>query len=385
MKIAFESQLLLKGNKTGIGWCADNLIKGLAQIPEYECELNYFARGVSEEKQNTLEEYKALGIQTNPCKFFKDTWHKFLWPFLPIPYSCFFGSDQKITQFFNYVVPPGVKGKKVTFVHDMAHMACRDTVRLKTRKWLDLTLKSSCRRADVIITISSFSKQEIIEYLNIDPGKIKVMMPGVNLNLFHDRYTPKQIAGVRGKYGVRESYILYTGTIEPRKNLKRLIEAYELLIKQNRSQSLPQLVLAGGKGWLCNEIYEAAQKEELKGHILFTGYVDEMDLPLLMSGAKFFCFPSLYEGFGMPPIEAMACGTPVLAANVSSLPEVLGDCAVYVDPYSMEDIARGLEELLSDDVLRERLGFDGLEFAKRYDWKYSVETVEKIYCELMEK
>lgn len=381
-KIAFEAQLLLKGNKTGIGWCADNLIRGLLDEPEYDCQLNYFPKGCEEDKLTVMEEYQKAGANLNPCTFFKMVWYKMIWPILPLPYYWFFGSDAQITQFFNYVVPPGVKGKTVTMVHDMAHLACRDTVRLKTRKWLDLTLKSSCRRADVIVTVSEFSKTEIVRYLNIPEEKIQVMYPGVNLNLFHNRYAPEQIHAAKKKYGIDGDYILYLGTIEPRKNVQRLIEAYEMLLDRAESNQIPKLVLAGGKGWLCDDIYRAAEK--LKGNVMFTGYIAEEDSPLLLSGARLFCFPSVYEGFGTPPVEAMACGTPVLAGNAASMPEVLGDYAVYVDPLSTEDIAQKLEQVLGDEALLRRLESEGPEYAKRYGWAGSVATLKTIYKNLLE-
>lgn len=382
-RIAFEAQLLLKGNKTGIGWCADNLIRGLLKEPEYDCQLNYFPKGCEEDKLLVMEEYRTAGARLNPCTFFKMVWYKMIWPILPVPYHWFFGSEAQITQFFNYVVPPGVKGKTVTMVHDMAHLACRDTVRLKTRKWLDLTLESSCRRADVIVTVSEFSKTEIIKYLNVPAEKIKVMMQGVNLNMYHNCYSKDEIYKTIEKYGISDNYILYVGTIEPRKNLKRLIEAYELLLEKDELKSMPQLVLAGGKGWLCDEIYQAANKENLQGKVLFTGYIDFEDSPKLMAGAQFFTFPSLYEGFGMPPVESIACGTPVLAANAASLPEVLGECAVYVDPYSVNSIAAGMEKLMKDSHLRTVLSEMGVKYAKRYDWNNSVKTLKKVYEELM--
>lgn len=380
MKIAFESQLLLKGNKTGIACCADNLIKGLAQSSDYECQLNYFSKGVQKEKLDALEEYTSKGVKLNPCGYLKSSWYKLAWPFLGIPYHWFFGDDSQITQFFNYAIPPGVKGKKITMVHDMAHLACRETVRLKTRKWLDLTLKSSCRRADMIIAVSEFSKMEIMKYLSIPERKITVIHPGVNLELFHSNYDTEDIERVKRKYGIERDYILYLGTIEPRKNLQRLIEAYHLLLDKHGAEKMPQLVLAGGKGWLCDEIYKSAEKVSVKSKVLFTGYIGEDESPLLLSGAEFFCFPSIYEGFGIPPVEAMACGTPVLSANVASLPEILEEQAVYVDPFSAESIAEGMEKLLTDQELQEDLRQKGLLYVKRYDWKNSVDRLRSLYC-----
>lgn len=382
VKIAFEAQLFIKGNRTGIARCADNLIKSLSYTDEYKCQLNYFSGGCSRDNLKNLEEYRGYDVDFRECRWFRAVWYKLLWPFFKIPYWWFFGSDSQITQFFNYIIPPGVKGKKATMIHDMTHLAYPETVRTKTKSWLNLTLKQSCMRADVIITISNFSKAEIIRYMNIPGDKIKVMYPGVDLNVFHNHYPKEQIYDTMFKYGIKENYILYLGTIEPRKNLKRLIEAYGLLVEQ-RQGDVPQLVLAGGKGWLCENIYQAAEKISLQDKILFTGYVEEVDSPILLSGAKFFCFPSLYEGFGIPPIEALACGTPVMAANVASMPEVLGSCAVYVDPLSIEDIASGMKQLLTDEELRQRLRSEGLEHVKQYAWSNSAKTLMRIYKEIL--
>ena len=386
MKIAFESQLLINGNKTGIPCCAHNLIKGIAQEDGYSCQLNYFSKGISKEKLDNLNEYEELGIQRNASSCLKNSWYKYLWLLFPmIPYSCFFGKSAQVTQFFNYAVPPGVKGKTVTMVHDMAHLACRETVRIKTRIWLDLVLKASCKRADVILAVSEFSKSEILKYLNVPEEKIRVLHPGVDLELFHSGYSDQDVRDACCKYGIHERYILYTGTIEPRKNIQRLIEAYDNLASDSDIEELPQLVLAGGKGWLCDDIYKAAENSKVKDLINFTGFVDTEDLPLLMKGAEFFCFPSLYEGFGIPPVEAMACGTPILAAKAASLPEVLGDQAVYVDPLSVDSIALGMKKLILNPELRKKMASDGLEYVKRYDWKYSVEILSGIYKELCQQ
>lgn len=380
VKIAFESQLLLKGNRTGIAWCAYNLIHGMLK-EGYDCQMDYFTKGSSKENLIGMEEYQKAGAKLNPCPFFKMAWYKYIWIFFPLPYSLFFGGDCQITQFFNFVIPPGVKGKKLTIVHDMAHLACRNTVRFKNRMWLDMTLKRSCKRADMIITVSEFSKSEIIKYLGIPEEKIRVMYPGVDLDLFKTEYSKDQIEDAKKKYNIQGEYFLYLGTIEPRKNIQRIIEAYACLREERRD--VPKLVLAGGKGWLCDSIYETAERLNKGGDIVFTGYVDEEDSPLLFSGARAFLFPSLYEGFGTPPIEAMACGTPVISAKAASMPEIIGDAGILVDPYSVEEICEAMKKILEDEQLYTELVSRGLERSERYDWKNSVNTLKNIYQEVL--
>lgn len=380
MKIGFESQLLLNQQKTGIGWCAVNLIQSLAAVGEYEYQMHYFSSGNPPELLEDMKNYEKLGIMLKPCKWFRSMWYKLIWPFIPIPYSLFFGKECDITQFFNFFVPPGVKGKTVTIVHDMAYKACPETVKLKTRQWLELVLKNSCKRADMIITVSEFSKGELIRYLGVPEEKVRVMHLGVDQSLFCCGQSKERIDAIRAKYHIKERYYLYLGTIEPRKNIKRLLEAYGSF--HDKLADPPQLVLAGGRGWLCDEIYETAKILNLGDDILFTGYVKEEEAPVLLKGAEVFLFPSLYEGFGIPPLEAMACGTPVLSARRASLPEILGDAALLVEPESVEDICSGMERLAEDASLRTELSKKGMERAGAFTWEKSALILREIYKEL---
>ena len=302
MKIAFDAQLFLKGNKTGIAWCADNIIKELAKVPEYDCQCDFFSLGRTKEQIENVKVYEKLGVKLNPCKWFHSFAYRMLWSVIPVPYWWFFGKDRDVTVFFNFIVPPGVKGKTIVIVHDMAYKAFPETVHFKTRKRLEQTLKGSCDRADLIVTVSEFSKSEIIKYLNIPEEKIVVMPNGVDLNIYHPNYDLNLVEECKQKYGIRKDYFLFLGTLEPRKNLVRLIEAYNLL-KTESKEDIPQLVLAGGKGWYYESIFETVKKLHLEQDVIFTGYVPEEDSPLLMNGAVAFVFPSLYEGFGMPPLE----------------------------------------------------------------------------------
>ena len=257
MKIAFEGQLLLAEKKTGIAWNAHNLILELAKNPENECTIQVFGLGKSDEELHRLDVYKKAGCKIEVCRWFSFKMYKLIWAFLPVPYHWFFKTEADVTQFFNFVIPPGVRGKAVTIVHDMAYKACPETVAKRTKKWLDLTMKRTCKRASHIVTVSEFSKQEIHKYLGVPLKKITVVPNAVDHDTFHPNYAEEQVQSVREKYGLKEGYFLYLGTIEPRKNLEHLIGAYEKFC--DNCDNPPQLVLAGGKGWLCEGIYEKAE------------------------------------------------------------------------------------------------------------------------------
>lgn len=377
MKIAFEGQLLLAEKKTGIAWNAHNLILELAKNPENECTIQVFGLGKSDEELHRLDVYKKAGCKIEVCRWFSFPLYKILWNFIPIPYSCFFKTNPDVAQFFSFVIPPGVRGKAVTIVHDMAYKACPETVAKRTKTWLDLTMKRTCKRASHIVTVSEFSKQEIHKYLGVPLEKITVVPNAVDHDTFHPNYTNEQVQSVREKYGLKDKYFLYLGTIEPRKNLEHLIGAYEKFC--DNCDNPPQLVLAGGKGWLCEGIYEKAERSKYTKNILFTGYIDQEDAPVLMKGAKAFVFPSLYEGFGMPPLEAMACGTPVIISDQASLPEVVGDAGL-IAKYDDEDaMSEAIQRLYSDETYRGNLIQLGLERVTQFSWRESVKKLEKIY------
>ena len=383
MKIAFESQLLMEEEKTGIGWVADGILRQLRQLrPEDEMQLNYFKlRNRRAGRPASIEAYTRLGFQ-DACAFFSFSLYRMIWNVLPIPYSWFFGRDTDVTLFFNYYIPPGVKGKRVTIFHDMAYKVFPETVRARTKMMLDANMETACRRADAILTVSEFSKSEILKYLPVPPEKITVMPLGIRTERFHAGYTDAQKAAVRKQYHLPEEYFLYLGTLEPRKNIVRLVEAYGLA-KQSHPD-LPPLVLAGRKGWMYDEIFAKIGELRLEKSIWSTGYVDSEAVPAIIAGADAFLFPSIYEGFGMPPLEAMACGTPVLTSNVSSLPEVVGDCAVLADPFSVESIGEGILRLAESPSLREALAKKGRERAAQFTWERSAGIVADVMKRLVQ-
>lgn len=383
LNIAFDGQFFLKGSKTGIAWSADNVIRNMAQCKDISRQIYCFGLGYDRQQKALLHKYEETGCTIKMCNWFHDVVYRMLWNHIPIPYSAFFGQSADVTIFFNFIIPPGVGGKKIAVIHDMAYMSCPETVRSKTRRVLESSMIKSCERADKIITISEFSKNEILRYLPVDERRIEVVPWGVDFERFHNHYEYDKIEQINRKYSILGEYILYLGTIEPRKNLERLIRAYAMLNEKN--SDIPTLVLAGQKGWYYDRIFCAVEELHLEKKVKFLGYVPDEDAPLLLCGANMFVFPSLYEGFGLPPLEAMACGTPVVTSNVASLPGVTKEAAILVDPMCIDEIADGINSLLTNEQLRRELTEMGLRHAQAYTWEKAADSIANICRQLIKE
>jgi glycosyltransferase involved in cell wall biosynthesis len=253
-------------------------------------------------------------------------------------------------------------------VHDLGYLYYPGAHPLLDRLYLDLSTRYNARAASQVIADSQATKDDLVQYYGIEPGKITVVYPGRDETLqpVKDEAT---IEKVKARFGIRGDYILYVGTLQPRKNLERLLEAYAIVRKQaNKRGETPCLVLAGRKGWLYDQIFQQVRRLGLETEVTFPGYVPQDDLPAVLSGARLFAFPSLYEGFGLPVLEAMACGTPVLCSNVSSLPEVAGDAALLVDPLDVKGMAEAMNHLLGDEGLRTQLVERGFRQVRQFSW-----------------
>lgn len=381
MNIAFDAIPLISDRITGIGWCEAGQTMAMAKLhPENTYTYNFFSRKDDHIKMERIAPFAGDNIGTKLVHF-SGYMYRAATTFVPVPYSWFFGKDADISHFFNYIVPPAVHGKTVVTVHDMVYKTFPETVRGRTKMMLDMGLKKSMKRADIIVTDSEFSKAEILKYFPQHEKKLRVVPCGVDLQKFRPCTEPERIPEVKQSLGIEGDYFLYVGTIEPRKNLERLISAYHIFTQQH--SDAPKLVLAGGKGWLYDGIFAKVQELGLAQQVIFTKYVPAEDMNPLMCGAIAFVFPSIYEGFGMPPLEAMACGVPVLSSDAASLPEVTGDCAVICDAYSEESIADGLGRLYSSTELRKELSSRGLERARIFTWERSAEILYDIYKELV--
>lgn len=378
MKIAFDAQSLLEEEKTGIGWTIKMLVEGMIQDEDNEYSLNYFAFRNKKEKNERMSRYKSINTAVNCCGWMPlGVYHK-IWNTIPVPYALLFPQEADVTIFFNYTVPPGVKGKTAVFIYDMVWKACPETMEESNRAFMDKNTRTACERADMIITISEFSRREIVKYMDIPEEKVKVVPCGVDLERFHPNYSPADVQKAKEKYGINGEYLLYLGTLEPRKNLMYLIESYAMLYAENRA--VPDLVIAGKKGWQYDGLFQKVEECGLSSKVIFTGYVDEEDVPLLLKGARVFVFPSLYEGFGLPPLEAMACGTPVIVSNVSSLPEVVADAAILVDIEKKDALKDAIKTVCQEKSLQKELQDKGIKRASSFTWEKSTDVLKKICC-----
>lgn len=377
MNISFDVLPLISENMSGIGYCQAGLVGEMIKShPEDSYTFEYFSRKDHDVKRNRLKKYMGKNCSLNESHF-SGFLYRAVMNIIPIPYTFFFGKKSEVTHFFNYIIPPFVHGKKIVTIHDMVIRAYPETVRFRTKQVLNTGMKKSMKRADVIITDSEFSKSEIIKYYPKYKDKIQVVYCGVNTEKFYPVTDASKIDNVKKSLGIDRDYFLYLGTIEPRKNLERLIEAYSILVSKDKD--VPLLVMAGGKGWLNSAIYSKVSEYGIEKNVIFTKYIPDEDLCPLINGATAFVFPSLYEGFGMPPLEAMACGVPVVTSGEASLPEVAGDCAVIVDAYSPESISEGMYKVWTDEKLREDLKTRGPKRAAEFSWGKFSEKLHSIY------
>lgn len=266
------------------------------------------------------------------------------------------------------------KVKVVITVHDLSPVITPEFYNLKRRFWhLFLNYCKSFARANVLIAVSDHTKQDLIRIFGIKPEKIIVIYPGLDPNSLLENVSLEQQRFVRNFFGLPGEFILFLNTIEPRKNLSNLISGFEAL-KNNT-----HLVIAGRLGWKYKDIFRQIKKSKKSNKIKYIGYVDEKHKPSLIKLAKVLAYPSFYEGFGFQPLEASALGTPVLASQVTSMPEILRNSGLLVNPYSSEDITTGLIEILQKEDLRQKLILNAKLNLSRFQWSNSAKELLNIF------
>lgn len=275
------------------------------------------------------------------------------------------------------VLPLLAPSPAVLTIHDLTFLRYADRFRPERQRYLATLTKLSAKKARRIMTDSANTKRDVVEMLRVPAERIEVVYPGLD-ETFHPT-SPDELATFRQSKGLPENFILYVGTLEPRKNVEALIRAYSLL-KAQGLRDWP-LVIAGGRGWMFDDIYAEVERNDLVDQVLFPGYVAPEDLARWYGAASAFVYPSLYEGFGLPALEAMACGTPVVVSNASSLPEVVGDAGAQVDPHNTAELAETLAEILQSSPKRQQMTEAGLRRAASFTWDRAAEQIVQVYRE----
>jgi glycosyltransferase involved in cell wall biosynthesis len=263
-------------------------------------------------------------------------------------------------------------------VHDLGYLHYPEAHTTWAQRYLQWSTAFNVRVAAQVIADSEATKRDLIQYCQAQPERIHVIYPGYDPTLrpAHDK---ARLDSVCGRYGIHTPYFVHVGTLQPRKNLVRLLEAFVAVVQEGQDV---HLVLAGKKGWLYEPLFARVRDLRLEDRVHFTDYLPQDDLPVLLTGARAFVLPSLYEGFGFPILEAMACGTPVICSNVSSLPEVAGDAAMLVNPLDTGQLASAMHRLLHDDALAKDLAARGLTQASLFSWERCAQQVLALLCQV---
>ena len=283
----------------------------------------------------------------------------------------------------NFELPLRKMCRYVVTIHDLVPLFFPELVPKKHLLFFKLFIKRAAQTADAIITDSEHSKQDICRYLKVSDEKVRVI---------HLGYTPlplpqnaeEQRQRLFEQHGIRQPYLLFVGVIEPKKNLERLLEAFALLRQERRIDDGVQLVIAGGKGWFCEQLEQNIAALRLERSVVLTGFMPDDALPLLYSGAEAFVFPSIYEGFGLPVVEAMAHGVPVITSNVSSLPEIAGHAGLLVNPVEAASIAAGIETVLTHPEQRDAMKIAGRLHAQQFSWPRTAEATYRVYQDVFQ-
>lgn len=365
--------------RAGIGRYVRELVGALATI-DPETRYRLFVAGAT---RNTLPAAPGPNFSWRPTRI-TPRWFARLWYRLqvPLPVECFVG---RVPLFHatDFTLPPTLPGvKTILTVHDLSFVRAPETTTPVLKAYLDVVVPRSVRRATHVLADSQATKDDLVELYGTAPDKISVLIGGTPPG-FAPVTDDQVLREVRQRYGIPPNpYVFSIGTVQPRKNYARLIQALAAL---GPAFSDVHLVIAGGRGWLDGPIFETVTASGMEERVHFVGFASDDDLPALYSAATCVAYPSLYEGIGLPVLEAMTCGTPTITSNISSMPEVAGDAALLVDPYQVDEIAAALQRLLEDETLRENLVAKGFAQVKHFTWEGAAAQLKSIYDRVLEQ
>lgn len=363
---------------TGVGYYTLNLLRAFVQeAPEFNLR---FVASSARAPRRALEPLGNWAVQMRgvhcPTRLKSMLWSCLEWP----PIEWFTGPVDIAHGTFS-LLPAARRAKRVSTIFDITDVRYPETRRRRIARMHARMIWHAVRRGDAIVAISENARAELIEYLGADPDRVHVVPGGCNIEEFAGPIDEKRLEQLKFRFGIGLPYFIHLGTIEPRKNLARLVEAYHAV--HQRLKDCPVLVLAGMRGRMSSDVFDAIAKYALEKSVICTGYLARPDAILLLRGAFACVYPSFYEGFGLPVLEAMAARVPVMTSNVSSIPEVIGEHGILIDPKSVESISSGLAALVvSRDATLERV--DGAyERATRFTWQESARALERVYRGLL--
>ena len=374
MKIAIESSTLIAAKRTGVEHFTHRLLASLFELDTSSKYQLVYMSFVGRQQPSIFPNISNLShkrISWLPGKAYNLLLRARLAP----PIDLIANTKPDIFLFPNFIKWPTIHSRKtIVTVHDMSFIESPDTIVPRHRWFLKTFVPKSIAKSDHVITISDSSKSQIIKHYGTDPNKICVITPAIDHSFFKPAST-SSVDKIKKKYHIRDKYLLYFGTIEPRKNIAGIIKAYQALPANIRNSH--QLVLGGGSGWLDKEINDLAGQLE-PGELVKTGYLPDSDTPALYTGATVFLYPSLYEGWGMQILEAMACGTPVITADNSSLPEAGGNAAVYIKAQDTGALTREIINIVTNPSVAREMQQAGLEHADRFTWQNSARKLKEL-------
>ncbi|MBI4846723.1 MAG: glycosyltransferase family 4 protein [Candidatus Omnitrophica bacterium] len=375
MRIAIDAFETNYRTKVGMGIYVDNLLRSLAQI---DTANEYFLYAQNPlvfvpELLNAKFHYRSLR-NIGSCRSF--------WVQCRLPVELFHKRPDVLHIPAGQKIPFFRLCPTLVTIHDVAFLKFKEYFSFGLGLRSEMFTRYAAKHADKIIAISESTKKDIMHYYNISEDRIEVVYHGVN-SIFHPIEDKSLLFSVKEKYKINGHYVLFTGVLQPRKNIPRLIRAFRHVL--NVFNGRVSLVISGQKGWMYKEIFETTKREGVSEKVIFTGYVPQQELVLLMNAAELLILPSLYEGFGMPLLEAMSCGAPVICSNVSSMPEVVADAGLCCDPYSEDSIAQTMLLILKNENLKKELSSRGRIRAKLFSWEKAAARTLAIYEALIKK
>jgi len=372
MLVGIDASRTVAGKLTGTEYYAVNLIQAIATLDQHNQYRLYF--NVPFQKPIVRQENFQMRVMPFPR----------LWTQLRLALECLLDPPQ-ILFVPSHTLPVirSPKTKTIVTVHDLGAEFLAEYHQFPQKLYLNRSTEYVARHADHLIAVSNSTKNDLQKIFQVPEKRVTVVYEGVDLERFKPLKEKKDLERIRQKYQLKNEFLLFVGTIQPRKNLANLIEAFALYLQESKKNI--DLVLVGKKGWLTDEIYAKPKLLGIQEKVFFLDYVAESDLPYFYNLASLFVLPSLYEGFGLPILEAMACGCPVAGSDCSSIPEVIGEAGLLFNPNSPQEISRSIHEMLENENLRAEKISQGLKRVKGFSWEKAAQKTlqlfEKIYHE----